>query len=107
VAPAIVSHARKIAVRRRLPARQLPHLVARTARVAARSPRALRKLVSAAGRLRTSPLSQRGVRAYRGGVGRAAIGSRAGGATGTSTCPTCGQRSYRFHGPFRLTVESI
>ena len=63
--PGIVRHAHNVAVRKGLPAKHLPHLVARGARLALRSPRVLRKFASTGARLRTGRMGYRA-----GGVGR-------------------------------------
>lgn len=60
--PGILRHARKIVLRKRLPVRALPTVIARTARLAARSPRLLRKFARIGGALRTSTRLRRGVR---------------------------------------------
>ena len=117
--PAIVAHARRIAVRKGLPAKHLPHLIARGVKAAAKSPRLLRRLVGASGRLRHGHAGHRGARpgygvgrrhhrhggvrgrGYRGAAGTPGV---AGGA-----CASCGRRSrsLRFGGPVRVTIESI
>jgi hypothetical protein len=87
--PAIVEHARKIAVRRRIPARHLPALVARTARAAVKSPRVLRKLVVASSKLRTGGIGGHRLRHHRGRRRHGAVGfggvSGYGGTTGFGT----------------------
>jgi hypothetical protein len=126
--PAIVAHARKVAIRQRLPAKHLPHLIARTAKAALKSPRLVRKLVGATNRLRTGRIG------HRAGVGRGLAGTRhrgragrygqaghlghaghrgrshrgVAGSAGSATCPGCGRRrSFRFGGPVRVTIESV
>jgi hypothetical protein len=64
--PGIVRHVRNLVVRRGLPAKHLPRLVARATRLAVRSPRVLRKLARVGGGLRTSMRTRHGV----GGVRR-------------------------------------
>lgn len=122
--PAIISHARKVVARRRLPARHLPRVIAQTTRVAARSPRVLRKLAQTTNRIRM----RHGRRHHRGlarGVGRTRFrGHGMGMGTGMShgshgsmrrigvsgsaaTCPSCGRRrTMRLHGPIHLTITS-
>jgi hypothetical protein len=115
VMPAIVAHARKIAVRRRLHPRHLPRLVAQTARAAVRSPRALRKLARTSNRLRTARLGRQrfGGSARRMGRHRSRgqslgmMGSVRRGRTHGGICPTCGhRRTMRLHGPVHLTIEA-
>jgi hypothetical protein len=132
--PVIVGHARRIAVRRRLPARQLPHLVARGVRTAIRSPRHLRRYIGVAARLRGGVAGRIGHRhGHRGrrhglglgtGVGpsygpgggrlrhrRHGIHAARGGVAGgpAPVCTSCGRsrRSLRFGGPVRVTIESV
>ncbi|MGB8840858.1 MAG: hypothetical protein WCC64_07280 [Aliidongia sp.] len=62
--PAIVRHARNVAIRKNLPAKHIPALVARTVRTAVKSPRVLRKLVGASHRLRS------GYKHHHGGMAR-------------------------------------
>lgn len=93
--PAIVEHARKIAVRRRLPARHLPALVARTARAAVKSPRVLRKLVAASSRLRTGGVGGHRLRHHRGH--RRHGGAGFGGVSGYGT--TTGYGATTDYGP--------
>jgi len=77
--PGIVRHARNIAVKKHLSAKHLPHLVARGAKVALRSPHAARKLAGVGAKLRTGPSRhRRGVH----GTGRTRYG--ASGYTGYS-----------------------
>jgi hypothetical protein len=57
--PGIVRAARASVVRRQLSAKHLPHAVRRAARVALRSPRALRKFAKAGARLRTGRMGYR------------------------------------------------
>jgi hypothetical protein len=129
--PGIVRHARTIAARKHLSARHLPHLVARGAKVALRSPRATRKLAGVGAKLRTHPARHRagvhgtGRTRYGGGAkhlarGASRLGASYGGARGSlassglrtgggalgSTCPHCRRRSYHLTGPVRLTIES-
>jgi hypothetical protein len=67
--PAIVRHARKVAVRRGVPATQLPHLVRQTAARVVKSPHLVRRLAHTSRRMRAAP----GI----GGVGvGAAMGHR-------------------------------
>jgi hypothetical protein len=115
VMPAIVAHARKIAIRRRLHPRHLPRLVAQTARAPVRSPRALRKLARTSNRLRTARLGRQryGGSARRMGRHRSRgrslgmMGSVRRGRTHGGICPTCGRRrTMRFHGPVHLTIEA-
>ena len=123
--PAIISHARKVVARKRLPARHLAKVVAQTTRVAARSPRVLRKLAhtthrirmrhgrghhrgSARGlgrtRFRTQGMGMgmtHGTSMSHGGIRR--LGVRGSGAI----CPNCGRRrTMRLHGPIHLTITS-
>jgi len=49
-----VRHARNIVLRKRLPAQHLPRVIARTAKLAARSPHLLRKFARVGSALRTS-----------------------------------------------------
>jgi len=53
--PAIVRHARRVAVQQGVPARQLPHLVRRTAARVARSPQLVRRFARASAAMRTAP----------------------------------------------------
>lgn len=53
--PAIVRHARRVAVQRGVPARQLPQLVRRTAAKVAQSPQLVRRFARASQNLRTMP----------------------------------------------------
>jgi hypothetical protein len=126
--PAIVEHARRIAVRRRLGAKHLPALVARTARIAVRSPKVLRKLVHASTRLRTAPGGVYRVGGHRGRLRRGGLGLGAGSGIGTAggvslrggvgrstrygvgggaaACPHCRRRSFSFGGPVTITIQS-
>jgi hypothetical protein len=129
--PGIIKHAHKIAVRRRLPAKMLPQLVARTARMALRSPRVLRKLATVGARLRTTARGgyraggmragrhRHGMHSHRalrtGGMsrganrmGRSVYGGsivRGGGAVATQ-CPHCRRRILRSSGPITITIDS-
>ncbi|WP_158929576.1 hypothetical protein [Acidisphaera sp. S103] len=122
--PAIVSHARKVIARKRLPVRHLPRVVAQTVKAAARSPRVLRKLAQTTHRMRLRP----GRRHHRGmarGMGRNRFRTHRTGTAMTGTamalgtarhsglrasgavCPSCGRRrTMRFHGPIHLTITS-
>jgi hypothetical protein len=125
--PAIVEHARRIAIHRRLGAKHLPALVARTARLATRSPKVLRKLVHASTRLRNAPggvyrigghrtryrrggiatspgIETGGNLSLRGSVGRSTRASY--GASSGGGCPHCRRRSYSFAGPVTVTIQS-
>jgi hypothetical protein len=124
--PAIVSHARKVVARKRLPARHLPRVVAQTTRVAARSPRVLRKLASTTHRMRMRHGGRRHHRGLARGIGRTRFrthgmgtamshgghgshGSmrRIGVSGSAATCPNCGRRrTMRLHGPIHLTITS-
>jgi hypothetical protein len=53
--PAIVKHARRVAVQRGAPARQLPHLVRQTAAKVAQSPQLVRRFARASEAMRTAP----------------------------------------------------
>jgi hypothetical protein len=53
--PAIVRHARRVAVQKGVPARQLPHLVRQTAAKVARSPQLVRRFARASSAMRTAP----------------------------------------------------
>jgi hypothetical protein len=65
--PAIVRHARKVAVQRGAPLEQLPQIVRRTAAKVARSPRLVRRFANAAIRMRTRTAPGMPARAgYRG-----------------------------------------
>jgi hypothetical protein len=80
--PGIVRHAHNVVVRKGLSAKHLPHLVARGARLALRSPRVLRKFASTGARLRTARMGYRagGVRRpgrIRYGVSRYGAGGYA------------------------------
>jgi hypothetical protein len=86
--PGIVRHARNVILRRGLPAKHLPRLVARATKLAVRSPRALRKLARVGGGLRTSVRTRHGVggahrlrRARLGMAGSRAQGLGVGGKT--------------------------
>jgi hypothetical protein len=121
--PAIVEHARKLAIRKRIPARHFPELVARTARVAVRSPKVLRKLASAGARLRTSHGVHRhrrhGVAGYAGSGSYRTTGTMYGGRRSTrygfggvssgvgavaTGCAHCRGRTYHLTGPVTLTI---
>jgi len=130
--PAIVEHARKIAVRRRIPAKHLPALVARTARAAVGSPRVLRKLAVASSRLRTGGVGGHRHRHHRGrrrhgvaGFGGTTTGFGAGDGLGVSRggrrrrrralglggaaaggCAHCQGRVFNLAGPVTLTIRS-
>jgi hypothetical protein len=54
--PAIVNHARRVAVQQGVPAHQLPHLVRRTAAKVAQSPQLVRRFARASAGLRTQPM---------------------------------------------------
>jgi hypothetical protein len=118
--PAIISHARKVVARKRLPARHLPRLVAQATRAAARSPRVLRKLAHTTNRLRMGRMGRRHHRGSARGLGRTRFRGQGmatgmpygstphGGARGSSAiCPGCGRRrTMRLHGPIHLTITS-
>jgi hypothetical protein len=122
--PGIISHARKVIARKRLPARHLPRLVAQATRAAARSPRVLRKLAQTTNRLRMRRTGRRHHRGMARGMGRNRFrGQGTGMGMGTSMafgtarrmgtkasgaiCPSCGRRrTMRLHGPVHLTISS-
>jgi len=134
--PAIVEHARRIAIRRRLSAKHLPALVARTARAAVKSPRVLRKLAVASSRMRGAATAAGGTRLRHrwrrrhggmAGYGEAAgfgFGSTAGisragkhrrkrvagglafGSGAAAACPHCQRRVFRIAGPVTLTIAA-
>jgi hypothetical protein len=121
--PGLVRSARNLLVRRQLPVKHLPHLVKRAARLAVRSPRALRKFASVGAKLRTGRAGHRagalrrpgrsrwgaGIAGYSAnGKSRAASVSRSGAATGEAGyCPNCRRRTYRLKGPVTLTIQSV
>jgi hypothetical protein len=121
--PGIVRSARHVLLRKRLPVKHLPHLVARAARLAVRSPRALRKFARVGAHLRTGRMAHRagGLRTRgrtRYGVGALGAASRSratgalsragslGGSAGGAVCPTCQRRTYRLRGPVSVTIRS-
>jgi hypothetical protein len=59
--PAIVRHARRVAVQKGVPARQLPHLVRQTAAKVARSPQLVRRFARASAAMRTAPGTAGGI----------------------------------------------
>jgi hypothetical protein len=67
--PAIVRHARRVAVQRGVPAHQLPQLVRRTAAKVARSPQLVRRFARASSAMRTAP-------GMAGGIGPGGYGVR-------------------------------
>ena len=69
--PGLVRAAHKLVLRKRLPVGQLSPVVKRAARLALRSPRALRKFATSGGRLRSGRTGYR----FGGGVGRALHGT--------------------------------
>jgi hypothetical protein len=128
--PALVSAARRVVLRKRLPVSQLPHVVKRAARAVLRSPRALRKFAAAGAGLRTGRMGYRfgsGRKMGRTGYaprwygpgskprfgtmyrgGRFAYGTpyrQAGEAVG-AYCPSCRSRTLRLRGPVTLTIHS-
>jgi hypothetical protein len=131
VMPAIVRHARRTAARTGAPASALPHLVRKTAAKVARSPQLVRRMANASQRMRGAP----GVASMRGGPhgmgpagagrgrnhrrqqrhhGYGGFGGYSGGGPGysrgggdTSWTGGGGTRSLSFHGPVRITIESI
>jgi hypothetical protein len=124
--PGLVRSARNLLVRKQLPVKHLPHLVRRAARLAVRSPRALRKFASVGAKLRTGRTAHRagalrktgrsrygvGLGGYGAGgkpraVGVARSGGSTGAATGAGYCPNCRRRTYRLKGPVTLTIQSI
>ena len=125
--PAIVRHARRVAVQRGVPASQLPHLVRRTAAKVAQSPQLVRRFARASTAMRTTPgmgggmgwegpgtgiapgmggdigYGGRGMRRRRRGAGRLGrygYAPRAGGGA-------WGDRRITLQGPVRITVETI
>jgi hypothetical protein len=113
--PAIINHAKKVVARKGLPARHLPKVVAQTTKVAARSPRVLRKLAHTTNRMRIG----RGRRRHHRGMGRNRMRShgasmmshgslrRTGLRASGAVCPGCGRRrTMRLHGPIHLTITS-
>jgi hypothetical protein len=110
--PAIVHHARRIAVRHRLPISRLPQLIRRTAAAAVRSPQVARKLVQTAQSLRAAPsVMRRGMgrrrhrygRGYAGGMGIGTMrfpSGRAisGGGLGAAAIPRGMRRGVHAHG---------
>jgi hypothetical protein len=131
--PGLVRSARNLLVRKQLPVKHLPHLVKRAARLAVRSPRALRKFASVGAKLRTGRAGHRagglrktgrsrygvGLGGYGAGLGSYGAGgksravgvSRSGGSPGGAVaggyCPNCRRRTYRLKGPVTLTIQSI
>jgi hypothetical protein len=102
--PAIVSAARRNAVRQGVPSHQLPQLVRRTAAKVSRSPRLVRRFVRASANLRTAhpmgagPRRMRYDRPGRGeGFGRNGYGYREAGA----------DRRITLRGPVRITIETV
>jgi hypothetical protein len=124
--PAIVKHARRVAVQRGAPARRLPHLVRQTAAKVAQSPQLVRRFARASSAMRTAPgmaggigLGGRGVRrrrraygpgGYGSGMTRSRRGSRRLGRY--EYAPRGGggawvDRRITLQGPVRITVETI
>ncbi len=135
--PVILAHANRTALRKRLPARQLPHLVTRAVRAASKSPRLLKRMVRAGAQMHAAHFGHR-ARTHRGSRyggtgsgsgarygsaalatgkirhrGHGAVASRglrsAGGSMSPSaSCPSCGRRgSWRLEGPVRVTIEGV
>lgn len=119
--PAIVSHARKVLARKRLPVRHLPRVVAQTVRAASRSPRVLRKLAQTTHRMRlrhgrrhhrgmgmARGMGRNRFRTHRTGTAMALGTTRHGGLRASgAVCPNCGRRrTMRLHGPIHLTITS-
>ena len=77
--PGIVRSARSILLRKRLPIKHLPNLVARAARLAVRSPRALRKFARVGARLRTGRMAHRAGGLRGRGRTRYGVGALGGG----------------------------
>lgn len=118
VMPAIVRHARRTAARTGAPASALPHLVKQTAAKVAKSPHLVRRMAQTSHRMRHAP----GMASMRGGTslgmgaagrhhrrhrrhhGYGGFGGFGGGAVGTGSGTS---RSMSFHGPVRITIESI
>jgi hypothetical protein len=127
VMPAIVRHARRTAAKAGAPASALPHLVRKTAAKVARSPHLVRRMAQASHRMRSAPgigsmrAGARGMgapgmgmgrhqRRHRrhhglGGFGGGTLGGGAGSYRGGAGAG--GTRSLSFHGPVRITIESI
>jgi hypothetical protein len=114
--PAIVGHAKRVLVRRGLPAKALPKVVSQSLRAAVKSPRVLTRLASAGaatrGRRRTTyrgggALARTGARVLRRHRGHRHAHRHAG--AGPAVCPSCGarRRSWRFTGPVRVTIEPV
>jgi hypothetical protein len=79
--PAIVNHARRVAVQQGVPAHQLPHLVRRTAAKVAQSPQLVRRFTRASAGLRTTQpmgMGRRGMMAQRMRGSRGRYGSLGG-----------------------------
>jgi len=120
--PAIVRHARRMAVQQGIPPHQLPHLVRRTAAKVAKSPRLVRRFAHAAGALRTAqPMGggRRGMRRHRMGGGES-FGYDDSPATrrgrGRSGWRGEGPARYGYggadrritlRGPVRITIETV
>jgi hypothetical protein len=114
--PAIVHHARRIAVRQGLPAHHLPHLVRRTAAKVTQSPQLIRRFARASAGLRTAhpvgpamrrsaydPYAHRGARSGRHGHHRRYYGYGGYGGYGD----TGSDRRITLRGPVRITVETV
>jgi hypothetical protein len=129
--PAIVRHARRVAVQRGVPARQLPHLVRRTAARVARSPHLVRRFARVSSAMRTPGMAggmgwegpgtltgmaggigargrrmarRRGMAArHRWGMRRGRYGQYAPRTGGGSW----GGRPFTLQGPVEVTIRSI
>jgi len=121
--PAIVHHARRLAVQQGLPASQLPHLVRRTAAKVAQSPQLVRRFARASAGLRTAHpmgsgrrgMMSRGRSAMAMGGSRGYSDDRVGrqgrygyrGRSGYGYGDAGGDRRITLRGPVRITVETI
>lgn len=124
--PAIVRHARRVAVRHGVPAQRLPHLVRRTAAKVAQSPHLVRRFARASAGMRTAPPPSMGV-GRRPGVRRYEPGMGESWGYDSYSAPRRGRRhSWRgegrwgygygeggddrritLRGPVRITIESV
>jgi hypothetical protein len=113
--PAIVHHARRVAVQQGLPASQLPQLVRRTAAKVAQSRQLVRRFARASAGLRTTNGMGAGRRGMMsplhsgmgGGIGRNGHRSRGRGRYGYGYGGAVTDRRITLRGPVRITVETV
>ena len=113
--PAIVHHARRVAVQQGLPASQLPQLVRRTAAKVAQSPQLVRRFARASAGLRATNGMGSGRRGMMsplhsgmgGSIGRNGHRSRGRGRYGYGYGGAVSERRITLRGPVRITVETV